>query len=84
MSIYFDKIQNHVELTCQFSTGDIRDFITFYNTYIRNNLYKYISEKKSFLSCKIDQIISCCTLSKTLLSIFEYLYQQHGLIVSNK
>jgi hypothetical protein len=31
-----------------------------------------------------DQIISCCTLSKTILSIFEYLYQRHGLILSNK
>ncbi|CAF5154514.1 unnamed protein product [Rotaria sp. Silwood1] len=50
--MYFDKIQNYVELTCQFSTGDIHDLL--------------------------HQIISCCTLSKTLLSIFEYLYQRHG------
>ncbi|CAF4947593.1 unnamed protein product [Rotaria sp. Silwood1] len=25
--MYFDKIQNHVELTCQFSTGDVRDLL---------------------------------------------------------
>ncbi|CAF4053756.1 unnamed protein product [Rotaria sordida] len=31
-----------------------------------------------------DQIISCCTLSKTILSIFEYLYQRYSLIVTNK
>ncbi|CAF5055854.1 unnamed protein product [Rotaria sp. Silwood1] len=29
LSIYFDKIQNHVELTCQFSTGDIHDLLRF-------------------------------------------------------
>ncbi|CAF1350330.1 unnamed protein product, partial [Rotaria sordida] len=34
--------------------------------------------------CETDQITSYCTLSKTLLSIFEYLYQQYGLTVSNE
>ncbi|CAF5141979.1 unnamed protein product [Rotaria sp. Silwood1] len=64
LSIYFDTIQNYVELTCQFSTGDIHD-------------------KASFLSCETDQIMSCCTLSRTVLSIIEYLYQRHGLTISN-
>ena len=36
------------------------------------------------LLCGTDQIVSCCTLLKTILSIFEYLYQRHGLIISNK
>ncbi|CAF3660224.1 unnamed protein product [Rotaria sp. Silwood1] len=109
ISIYFDTIQNHIELTCQFSTGDTRDllrFIIFISEFIYINLF----QKKSFLSWNLienffrcltktihnptsiiyqllsgtDQIISCCTLSKTILSIFEYLYQRHGLIVTNK
>ncbi|CAF3263453.1 unnamed protein product, partial [Rotaria sp. Silwood2] len=84
ISIYFDKIQNHVELTCQFSTGDICDllrFIIFISEIIYINIFQ---KKKSFLNCERDQIISCCTLSKTLLLIFEYLYQRHGLTLSNK
>ncbi|CAF3915760.1 unnamed protein product [Rotaria sp. Silwood1] len=83
ISIYFDKIQNHVELTCQFSTGDIHDllrFIIFISEIIYINIFQ---KKKSFLSCETDQIISCCTLSKILLSIFEYIYQRHGLTISN-
>ncbi|CAF4999560.1 unnamed protein product [Rotaria sp. Silwood1] len=81
--IYFDKIQNHVELTCQFSTGDIHDllrFIIFISEIIYINIFQ---KKKSFLSCETDQIISCCTLSKILLSIIEYIYQRHGLTISN-
>lgn len=31
-----------------------------------------------------DQIVSCCTLAKSILSIFEYLYQRHGVILINK
>ena len=31
-----------------------------------------------------DQIVSCCTLAKTVLSIFEYLYRRHGLSMSKK
>ncbi|CAF1443650.1 unnamed protein product [Rotaria sp. Silwood1] len=83
ISIYFDKIQNHVELTCQFSTGDIHDllrFIIFISEIIYINIFK---KKASFLSCETDQIISCCTLSKILLSIFEYIYQRHDLTISN-
>ncbi|CAF1558538.1 unnamed protein product, partial [Rotaria sp. Silwood1] len=83
LSIYFDTIQNYVELTCQFSTGDIHDllrFIIFISEIIYINIFK---KKASFLSCETDQIISCCTLPKTLLSIFEYIYQRHGLTISN-
>ncbi|CAF1277551.1 unnamed protein product [Adineta ricciae] len=36
------------------------------------------------LLCATDQIISCCTLAKTILSIFVYLYQRHGLILTVK
>ncbi|CAF0974531.1 unnamed protein product [Rotaria sp. Silwood1] len=84
ISIYFDTIQNYVELTCQFSTGDVHDllcFIIFISEIIYINIFQ--KKKTSFLSCETDQIISCCTLSKILLSIFEYLYQQHGLTISN-
>ncbi|CAF5123766.1 unnamed protein product, partial [Rotaria sp. Silwood1] len=28
--MYIDKIQNYVELTCQFSTGDIHDLLCLY------------------------------------------------------
>ncbi|CAF4702551.1 unnamed protein product [Rotaria sp. Silwood2] len=29
MSMYFDRIRNHVKLLCQFSTTDIRDLLRF-------------------------------------------------------
>ncbi|CAF4791832.1 unnamed protein product [Rotaria sp. Silwood2] len=29
MSMYFDRMQNHVKLICQFSTTDIRDLLRF-------------------------------------------------------
>ncbi|CAF2887601.1 unnamed protein product [Rotaria sp. Silwood2] len=109
ISIYFDTIQNNVELTCQFSSGDIRDLLRFI-IFISEIIYLNIFQKKSFLTWNLiesffrcltktihnptsiiyqllsatDQIISCCTLSKTILSIFEYLYQRHGIIISNK
>ncbi|CAF1368021.1 unnamed protein product [Rotaria sp. Silwood1] len=85
ISIYFDKIQNYVELTCQFSTGDIHDllrFIIFISEIIYINIFQN-KKKASFLSYETDQIISCCTLPKILLSIFEYIYQRHGLTISN-
>ena len=31
-----------------------------------------------------DQIISCCTLAKTVLVIFDHLYQRHGVINANR
>lgn len=31
-----------------------------------------------------DQISSCCTLVKSTLIIFEYLYQRHGIVLLNK
>ncbi|CAM2712576.1 unnamed protein product [Rotaria socialis] len=31
-----------------------------------------------------DQIISCCTLAKTILAIFEYLFHRNGLIIKCK
>ncbi|CAF1465667.1 unnamed protein product [Rotaria sp. Silwood1] len=81
ISIYFDKIQNHVELTCQFSTGDIHDLLRFI-IFISEIIYINIFQKKtSFLSCETDQIISCCMLPKILLSIFEYIYQRHGSFI---
>ncbi|CAF4894427.1 unnamed protein product [Rotaria sp. Silwood1] len=43
ISIYFDTIQNHIELTCQFSTGDTRDllrFIIFISEFIYINLFQ--------------------------------------------
>ncbi|CAF5051600.1 unnamed protein product [Rotaria sp. Silwood1] len=78
ISMYFDKIQNYVELTCQFSTGDIHDLLRFIIFILEKIYINKFQKKTSFLSCEIDQIISCCTLSKTLLSIFKYLYQRHG------
>ncbi|CAF4940095.1 unnamed protein product [Rotaria sp. Silwood1] len=64
--------------TIYFSTTDIRDLLRFI-IFISEIIYIHIYfKKKSFLSCETDQIISWCTLSKTLLSIFEYLCQQHG------
>jgi hypothetical protein len=109
ISIYFDTIQNHIDLTCQFSSGDIRDLLRFI-IFISEIIYLNIIQKKSFLSWNLiesffrcltktihhptsiiyqllnatDQIVSCCTLSKTILSIFEYLYQRYGLILLHK
>jgi hypothetical protein len=109
ISIYFDTIQDHVDLTCQFSSGDIRDLLRFI-IFVSEIIYLNIIQKKSFLSWNLiesffrcltktiqnptsiiyqllnatDQIVSCCSLSKTILSIFEYLYQRHGVILSNK
>lgn len=109
ISIYFDTIQNRVDLTCQFSAGDIRDLLRFI-IFIAEIIYLNIMQKKPFLSWNLienffrcltktiqnpasiiyqlltatDQIVSCCTLAKTILSIFEYLYQRHGVILSNK
>jgi hypothetical protein len=107
--VYFETIQHHTELTCQFSSGDTRDLLRFI-IFISEIIYINIFQKKSFLTWNLiesffrcltktihnttsviyqlltatDQIVSCCTLSKTILSIFEYLYQHHGLILSNK
>ncbi|CAF4814868.1 unnamed protein product [Rotaria sp. Silwood2] len=84
MSIYFDRIQNHVKLICQFSITDIRDLLRFI-IFISEIIYIHIYfKKKSFLSCETDKIILCCTLSKTLLLIFEYLDERHDLTASNK
>jgi len=107
--MYFETIQIHTELTCQFSSGDTRDLLRFI-IFISEIIYINIFQKKSFLNWNIiesffrcltktihnptsiiyqllnatDQIVSCCTLSKTILSIFEYLYHRHGLILSNQ
>ncbi|CAF3598174.1 unnamed protein product [Adineta steineri] len=109
MYIYFETIQNHTDLTCQFSAGDIRDLLRFL-IFISEIIYINILQKKPFLSwnliesffrcltktihnpntiiyqllCVTDQIISCCTLAKTILSIFEYLYKRYGLILPIK
>ncbi|CAF4235076.1 unnamed protein product, partial [Rotaria sordida] len=54
ISIYFDKIQNHVELTCQFSTDNIHDLLCFI-IFISEIIYINIFQKnKPFLSCKTD------------------------------
>ena len=54
--MYFDKIQNHVELTCQFSTDNIHDLLRFI-IFISEIIYINIFQKnKPFLSCKTDQI----------------------------
>ncbi|CAF1318201.1 unnamed protein product, partial [Rotaria sordida] len=108
-SLWRASTKNHIELTCQFSSGDTRDLLRFI-IFITEIIYINIFQKKSFLSWNLiesffrcltktihnptsiiyqllsatDQIISCCTLSKTILSIFEYLFQRHGLIISNK
>ncbi|CAF3675961.1 unnamed protein product [Rotaria sp. Silwood1] len=84
ISMYFDKIQNYVELTCQFSTGDIHDLLRFIIFILEKIYINKFQKKTSFLSCEIDQIISCCTLSKTLLSIFKYLYQRHGILLEQR
>jgi hypothetical protein len=107
--IYFETIENHGNLTCQFSSGDTRDLLRFL-IFIAEIIYINIFQKKSFLSwnliesffrcltktihnptsiiyqllCGTDQIVSCCTLLKTILSIFQYLYQRHGLVISTK
>jgi len=39
--MYFDTIQNHVELTFQFSKGDIRDLLHFI-IFISEIIYKNI------------------------------------------
>ena len=41
ISMYFDRIQNHVELTFQFSKGDIRDLLHFI-IFISEIIYKNI------------------------------------------
>ncbi|CAF2514836.1 unnamed protein product [Rotaria sp. Silwood2] len=45
ISIYFDTIRNHVELTCQFSKGDIRDLLRFI-IIISEIIYINIFQKK--------------------------------------
>ncbi|CAF3963032.1 unnamed protein product [Rotaria sp. Silwood1] len=75
ISIYFDKVQNHVELTCQFSTGDIRDLLRFI-ILISEIIYINIFQKKtSFLSCEIDQIIlkKCNTMVTRLKNKLDFI-----------
>jgi len=43
--MYFDKIQNHVELTCQFSTDNIHDLLRFI-IFISEIIYINIFQKK--------------------------------------
>jgi hypothetical protein len=109
ISVYFETIENHVDLTCQFSSGDIRDLLRLI-IFISEIIYLNILQKKfiltwnfieSFFRCLTktipnsttiiyqllngtDQIVSCCVLSKSILSIFEYLYQRHGIILSSQ
>ncbi|CAF0780007.1 unnamed protein product, partial [Rotaria sordida] len=71
ISIYFDTIQNPIELTYQFSSDDTRDLLHFI-IFISKIIYINIFQKILLL------------VEKTILSIFEYLYQRHGLILSNK
>ncbi|CAF1371005.1 unnamed protein product [Rotaria sp. Silwood1] len=61
------------------------EHFTSITTHYQLLLLFFILSYTSYISCncETDQIISCCTLSKILLSIFEYLYQQHGLTISN-
>jgi len=49
--MYFDTIQNHVELTFQFSKGDIRDLLHFI-IFISEIIYKNIFKKNHFLVLK--------------------------------
>ncbi|CAF1347112.1 unnamed protein product [Rotaria sp. Silwood1] len=51
ISMYFDKIQNYVELTCQFSTGDIHDLLRFI-IFILEKIYINKFQKKHFLVVK--------------------------------
>ena len=110
IAIYFDTIETHKDLACQFSSGDIRDllrFLIFISELIHFNL---INKKTSYFSWNLiesffhcltktisnsssiivqllignDQITSCCILAKSILSIYEYLFQRHGLIAPSK
>lgn len=109
ITIYFQTIQIHTDLTCSFSSGDIRDLLRFL-IFIAEIIYLNILQYKFFLNWNFiesffrcltktienptsiiyqlltgtDQIISCCTLIKSILIIFEYLYQRHGFIVFNR
>ena len=110
ISTYFDTVERHTELRCQFSSGDTRDLLRFL-IFISEIVYVNLRLKKSFLAWDLvesffrsltttiqqptsiiyqlinnetDQIISCCTLAKTIVSIFDYLYQRHGLGVDRQ
>lgn len=109
ISIYFETIQIHSDLTCPFSSGDTRDLSRFL-IFIAEIIYLNILQYKFFLNWNFiesffrcltksienptsiiyqlltgtDQINSCCTLVKSILIIFEYLYQRHGIILFNK
>lgn len=56
------------------------------NTFLRcltKTIHQPTSVIYQFLSGS-DQVLSCCTLAKTLRAIYHYLYQRHGVILPSR